>query len=168
MREERREANLFKASGTTNMFVSLPLISTCITSLLFLQSFSQPYDPKSTGCASVSLRLDSKYLGSRNALQERSDRASTSASLPLSCIRLIGFGILNPPQTQSSVRALTALYSYLYASAIGSVSRFFHFLFIEYSHFVVLQLRAEGSNHQEISWVQKLTRDVASGPTNPA
>ena len=145
MREERKEVNLSKASAKTNMFTSLPLISTCITSLFLLQAFGQPYDPKSTGCASVSLRLDSKDLRSRNALQERSDRASTSASLPLSCIRLIDFERIDISKTQSSVRALTALYSYLYASAIGSVSRFVDFPFIEYSHFVVLQLRAKGS-----------------------
>ena len=117
-------------SGKMNMLVSLPLVSACFMSLVILQSSGQPCDPKSTGCASVNLRLEPKDLGSHGALQERSDRASTSTSLPLSCIKLINFEKINPQNLQSSIRALTALYSYLYASAIGSVSRIIDFPFI--------------------------------------
>ena len=127
------------------MFISLPLVSAFITSLLFLRSFGQPYDLKPSRSVSVTLRHDVKDLAFRNALQERSDRASTSTSLPLTCFRLIKFEKINPLKMESSVRALTALYSYLYASAIGSVSGFLDFPFIQCFQSVALQLRAEYS-----------------------
>lgn len=140
------------------MFIGLPLVTVCITSLVFVQSFGQPCESESSGCTSVSPRLDLKDQGSRNSLQERGDRASTSASLPLSCINLVNYEKINPVKMQTSVLALTALYSYLYASAIGSVSPILDFAFIECSHFTVSSCERRLLEHQETCCVQELTK----------
>ena len=166
MRKEARRSK--NCCWKPNMFIGLPLVTVCITSLVFVQSFGQPCESKSTGCTSVSLRLDLKDQRSRNPLQERGDGASTSASLPLSCINLINYAKINPVNMQTSVRALTALYSYLYASATGSVSLILDFAFIECPRFTVSSCERRLFEHRETCCVQELTGDVASGPRNPA
>ena len=93
--------------------------SLLILLLFSLHSHGKNTNPTATTETGSSLSPHSERVDPYVPLQQRTNEASSSAHLPLNCIRLIDRKALIPDEF--AVKALAAIYSYLYAGASGSV-----------------------------------------------
>lgn len=89
-----------------------------LASLLFLLRFDQIVAHSILARPLLDLSANRQDLRAFDSLQARTNGASTSTALPLSCLRVTRLAKLIP--TPFAVAGLKAFYSYLHASALGS------------------------------------------------